>query len=500
MGRSPFIGVHVYDFDTKKRGRPDKPSPWVVRWRVAGAKTLGSKSFKHLGDAKKFHRELNNAADRGELFDPETRLPVSMLGATATTSVAQLVFMFYQENINRWLPRSRESSAEVLASLLLIAVRKNPTAFPSSRSNRLTDEQQMRSDIYDWLLSDPTSKRATPIPKWVQKNSLALQSMTEDMCAGLHERLNTRIDGKPKAQSTQNRIRTNINPLFKFAVKKNLIIRNPWPEVKRLTQSERATKKEPPEVVERKFPKTTQIAEALDELTTPSSRPGAVAHRVLIAIMAYAGLRPSEAVALRIEDCVELPDTGWGRIYVVQSNKATFDKRWMKNTPSVGLTKTGTIRSLAIPQELVAIIREHIGDRTEGLVAPDERGGMMHIGNLARAWRKVRQNPDWRPYDLRAARASLHVNAGRPRSEVAREMGHSPAVLDEFYLGISDDDVNTGLARVEERLSVARPPAKKAPAKKRAPRKTAAKKKPAPAAKKVGASKKTQPTSKRRSK
>jgi integrase len=352
----------------------------------------------------------------------------------------------------------------------------------------LTDEQQMRSDIYDWLLTDTSSKSAKPMPKWLQKNTVPLQALTEDMCVGLNERLNTRLDGTPKAQSTQNRIRTNINALFKFAVKKNLIIRNPWPEMKRLTQSEQASKKEPPEVVERKLPKTTHIAEALDELTTPSSRPGAVARRVLIAIMAYAGLRPSEAVALRIEDCVELPAQGWGRIYVVQSNKATFDKRWMKSTPSVGLTKTGTIRTLAIPQELVAIIRDHIGDRTVGLVAPDERGGMMHTGNLARAWRKVRQSPDWRPYDLRAARASLHVNAGRPRSEVAREMGHSPAVLDEFYLGVSDDDVNTGLARVEERLSIARPPAKKAAAK-RVPRKAAAKK--------AAASKRAQPTSKR---
>ena len=132
-------------------------------------------------------------------------------------------------------------------------------------------------------------------------------------------------------------------------------------------------------------------------------------------------------------------------------------------------------------------------------MAPDERGGMMHIGNLARAWRKVRQNPEWRPYDLRAARASLHVNAGRPRSEVAREMGHSPAVLDEFYLGVSDDDVNSGLARVEERLSSARPHAKKS-TKKSATRKTASKKKPAPAAKKSAASKRAQPTPKRRSK
>jgi hypothetical protein len=78
-------------------------------------------------------------------------------------------------------------------------------------------------------------------------------------------------------------------------------------------------------------------------------------------------------------------------------------------------------------------------------------------------------------------------------------MGHSPAVLDEFYLGVSDDDVNTGLARVEERLSISRPPAKKS-AKKSATRKTAAKKKAAPASKKAASSKRAQPTPKRRSK
>ena len=96
MGRAPFIGVHVYDFDTKNPGRPDKPSPWVVRWRVGGATKLGSRSFKHLGDAKRFHRQLENAADDGERFDSETLLPVSMLAAAATTSIADIAFRFYQ--------------------------------------------------------------------------------------------------------------------------------------------------------------------------------------------------------------------------------------------------------------------------------------------------------------------------------------------------------------------------------------------------------------------
>ena len=106
---------------------------------------------------------------------------------------------------------------------------------------------------------------------------------------------------------------------------------------------------------------------------------------------------------------------------------------------------------------------------------------MMHTGNLAAAWRRVRQNETWRPYDLRAARASLHVNAGRPRSEVAREMGHSPAVLDKYYLGVSEDGVQMGLTDVEEHLAVKKAaPKKKAASKKAVPKKkTAVKKKPA---------------------
>ena len=475
MGRAPFIGVHVYDFDTKNPGRPDKPSPWVVRWRVGGATKLGSRSFKHLGDAKRFHRQLENAADDGERFDSETLLPVSMLAAAATTSIADIAFRFYQKNMNTWSPRSRESAAEPLASLLLIATRKNRTTLPPGPSWR-TAEQQMRSDIYDWLLSDQTKKKATPMPSWLAKNSLAITAITKELCVQLSKTLDTRQDGKTKAVSTRNRTRNNINAMFKFALDQNLIVRNPWPEVEKERQVNKAPKSAPADETVRFLPDTPQFQTALHAMATPLTRPGGAARQVLIAIIYYAGLRPSEAAALRIEDCIELPEDGWGTLRVTQANKSTFDKRWMKDSPAVGLTKTGETRTLLIPQELVVILRNYIGDRTEGLLAPDERGGMMHSGNLASSWRRVRQNPNWRPYDLRAARASLHVNAGRPRSEVAREMGHSAAILDKYYLGVSETDASAGLTTVTERLDTAPKKRTKAAVKKASSKKVAVKK------------------------
>jgi integrase len=486
MGRAPFVGVHVYDFDSKKPQRPDKPSPWVVRWRVAGARSLGSKSFKHVGDARRFYVQIYKAADEGERFDTETLLPISMLAATSTATVADLAHRFYQKNLDRWLPRSREATAEVLASLLLVATRKNKTPMPASRTKGLTDEQQLRRDIYDWMLSDQNKKKAMPMPSWLAKNTLSLQAMTKDICSDLSTKLNTRLDGIAKAATTQNRIRTNITAMFEYAVEENLLVRNPWPVVKRLTQNEQMPTAQPADEVVRYLPDPDNVKQALNALVTPLSRPGAVARQVLLAIIYYAGLRPSEAAALRIEDCILLPEEGWGKIRVTQSKKATHDKRWMKNSPEVGLTKTGKTRTLLIPQELVEIIRNHIDGRSDGLVAPDERGGMMHTGNLGAAWRRVRQNETWRPYDLRAARASLHVNAGRPRSEVAREMGHSPAVLDKYYLGVSEDGAQMGLSDVEEHLAVKKAspkkkavPKKKPAVKKAATKKTTAKKKPA---------------------
>ena len=94
------------------------------------------------------------------------------------------------------------------------------------------------------------------------------------------------------------------------------------------------------------------------------------------------------------------------------SKKSHFQpNRHLGRPRIIGATKNDA-RQVPIPQEPVAIIKEHIGTRTTGLVAPSERNTMMSVNNLTKTWISVRTNPKWRVYDLRAACASLRVNSG----------------------------------------------------------------------------------------
>ena len=58
---------------------PNRPSPYVVKWRVNGEAT--SRSFRKLmgdGGAAQFHAELCKAVNEGVRWNPVTLLPVTM--------------------------------------------------------------------------------------------------------------------------------------------------------------------------------------------------------------------------------------------------------------------------------------------------------------------------------------------------------------------------------------------------------------------------------------
>ena len=130
--------------------------------------------------------------------------------------------------------------------------------------------------------------------------------------------------------------------------------------------------------------------------------------------------------------------------------------RWTRAGEQEGGPKT-VDRTVPIPPELVARIVAHIGTRTSGLVAPNERGQMVDVNNLSKTWRKLRLDKS-RPYDLRAARATLHVNSRRPLATVALEGGHSKETLVKNYLRSFEGDEEVGLDEIEALLGAMQKP------------------------------------------
>lgn len=146
---------------------------------------------------------------------------------------------------------------------------------------------------------------------------------------------------------------------------------------------------------------------------------------VLICTLAYAGLRPEEALALRWDDV--------GRRTLNIARAVRFGE-------AKG-TKTGAqrlVKLLAPLADDLALLREH----TAGpLVFPRASDGKLWRDTDWRNWRRRIYHPaaeaaglkDARPYTLRASFASLLIAGGDSIVEVAGECGHSVDVCARHY-------------------------------------------------------------------
>jgi integrase len=456
------------------RERVDKPSPYVLAWKYRGRST--QRSFTSKTEAERARYKLQELIEEAAPFNTTTGWPIAWENRTQTT-VAEACHAWMWANHSTWEPHTRRSAAEPIANLILHLVKPKSSALPPSGKMttrkavvvEVPAETGMRKQIYDWLATDPSE---AVVPAWVARNSLPLGDVTAAMCEAASKAMMTKSDNTPKSPTTQARFRTNVRAYFDWCIAQKLMPGpNPWPAAPANRKRTRLAKQALPEVRVRTLPTGDQVSKAINSLIN-SGRAGRRARGIVLGLEYYAGLRPGEAVALTIENC-DLPTSGWGRITVSEAKSAT-SKRWTLPGEDTGRPKTEP-RVTTIPPAFVKQLRSYIGKRTTGLVAPNERGGMLDIANVNRTFAeacKAELGKTWRQYDLRAARASLHANSGRPHAQVAREMGHSVVVLQSVYLGTNEDDLTRGLNIVESRLREKKPAAKKvAPPKKKAPAK-----------------------------
>jgi integrase len=148
----------------------------------------------------------------------------------------------------------------------------------------------------------------------------------------------------------------------------------------------------------------------------------------LVSVLAYAGLRPGEALALRWSDVGE-------RTILVDRAVALGDVKG---------TKTGRRRSVRLFAPLAADLAEWRLARgrpdDDELVFP-KKGGRVWTEQDWRNWRQRVFAPaataagldGFRPYDLRHSFVSLLFAEGRTVIEVARQAGHSPTMALATY-------------------------------------------------------------------
>ena len=213
------------------------------------------------------------------------------------------------------------------------------------------------------------------------------------------------------------RIRTATSAIFSTAVKKDIIIKNP---VKHATSPKGEQKDK--EFLDAEGCK--KLISCLDELQNPNARVG-------LAILIYTGMRSGELCALHCKDIDLKKGTLYVRYTLYRSNG-----EYKLSTPKTRSSE----RMIAIPKELIEILKEHkkwqderkkaLGSRwiERGSVITGTEGEYLNGGYLNASLKKLIEKnelPDIHVHDLRHANASLLINAGVPVKFISEHLGHS---------------------------------------------------------------------------
>jgi integrase len=172
-------------------------------------------------------------------------------------------------------------------------------------------------------------------------------------------------------------------------------------------------------------------------------------YRALVEVMAYCGLRPGEAVALRV---------------------GKFDpmkRTLLIDTSLTGFTKTGEPRTLVLPAVVAEMLTEHLArfsdpsDR-DAPMFPKSDGGAIDSKFSYDAWsrrhfreaaRRADVNHGLSPNDCRHMAAARAIAAGADVYSVAKMLGHAkPSITLDTYGYLWDSSQEEVADKLDERI------------------------------------------------
>lgn len=400
------------------RHEPHRAKPHIVVINVDGQRR--AKSFPTKVAATRYQTKLNRAVSAGEEFDPATGQPVSWSEeAQAKASVAATAARIVAERWTHQLPASRRGMIEGLAHVIAA-----------------TTANRDRGVVYTVACHglNPRSRLcATELDVWraVQQTSPQVASLDY---AQVGHVLAANLDGSPAVASTRTKRVQWLGAVVEMATGKR-------PNKRRARGTKNA-------ITDQVSPiRIGTITEALLIIAQVLN----VGVRRALLLMLYAGLRPSEAIALRWEHV----DLGTGILTVTDNTPAAgsayTDSGNSSDVQPPKWRPRGSARTVPLIEPLlVEILRwaEDDGRPTNGLVCTSAKGTAIPTNDLSNCWRPIREEvgATWaeerlaRPYDLRHLHASVALNAGTPIPEVAARLGHSPAELLNTYAAVIETD------------------------------------------------------------
>ena len=275
----------------------------------------------------------------------------------------------------------------------------------------------------------------------------------------LFDELTADMDERGVGNAAQRKVLVVLSAVLTAAVEWRKIATNPlWGMRKPPGTRQRHPHPFPPIVIER-------IRLRMQRRQTKSDSAGAraSAEACLVTLMAYAGLRPGEALALT-----------WGDFgtKAIAIDKAVRDG-------AEAPTKTGGVRTVPLVDplredllELHALaVTASVPANDHNLVIPAHDGNYWSRAEFNnwrnRVWKPIMKDlaggelpqprlAQGRPYDCRGSFVSLQLRAGASPLEVAKWAGHSPAVMFRYYANVIEELQGEPILPAEDQIARAR--------------------------------------------
>ena len=436
-----------------------KVTTYKVRWKTAHR--LWKEGFRNAALADSFRSSLMTAARKGEAFSLSTGRPVSWEPKESTVTWYALTLDYTAAKWPYAAPNHRKSIAEALtdATEAMLASDERPYAV-----------EEIRRALRTWAFSDrlrgvtEPSEDLAAIVRWLHTATLPVADLSRPgtggaSCRAILNRISRTLDGTAAAANTANRKRAVLNNLMQYAVETGALPANPL----------RTVKWTRPRTLKSVDPRTVVNSAQARRLLAAVGHQGERGARMVafFGCMYYAALRPEEAVDLRPENLAILPDHGWGKL--ILTNSEPRSGTWWTDTGSARQRRElkhrprGETRPVPLHPELVALLSEHLKKYPpgpDGRVFTGPRGGIFNdraylkVFHQARAAAFIGQEAASllarRPYDLRHAAVSTWLNAGVPAPQVAEWAGHSVDVLLRVYAKCISGQQHDAMRRIEE--------------------------------------------------
>ncbi|MFB7930863.1 tyrosine-type recombinase/integrase [Streptomyces sp. NPDC056039] len=454
--------VRVWQIETRQGQRRDS---YGVHWSVAGRRRGGTFQTYALADG--FRAELLTATHRGDPFDVLTGLPATHGPRASMVGWYDFALQFVDCQWPRVSANHRRNTARTLMIVTTALLTRDPPG---------VGQRRVRVALQQWAFNtgrrDSAPDDVVAVLGWVRRHTPTMEvwndpAAVEDVLLVL----GTLLDGTPAAASSVQRHRRVLNLVMRYAVRRRVLLENPLPRG-RGGQSKRSI------AVDRRCLLNPRQAAGLLDRVRRRPRGGARLNAFFTTLY-YAGMRPEEAVALRVRDLV-LPQAEegdqWGEV-TVHGAEPEVGRQWTQTGTAHeqrGLKGRDERETRCVPchPALTRLLRDYVAAqalRPEDRLFAGERGGVLAGSVYRRAWRQARQEvlpphvcaspTGKRIYDLRHTCLTTWLNSGVPPAQVAEWAGTSVAMLFSVYAHCISGQTKELQRRIEAAWDIASPDA-----------------------------------------